>query len=128
MSLRMLSSLVVLLAATVLAASAQPPCKRSSKRDLLVLGFPYASDGMLPARVTYMPAPDYDVESQRSQIQGTVVLFVELDENGKLKSVRPITSSGHTLKEPEKCSAGEHCPLPPRLVRSAVESVRHWRV
>ena len=128
MCVRKLSRLFAFIVVSALAGFAQPPCLRSSKPDLEPIPRNAIGRGILPPRVVVKPEPEYDEESRKNQIQGTVILWVQLDASGKLKNVRPVESFGYSLKGSQDCSANDtkRCPLPAPLIREAVENVWHW--
>ena len=114
---------VVLVSASCFA---QPPCFRSSKPDFLGIPRWAWGTGKLPPRVTSRPDPEYDEESKKLNVQGTVLLSVELDDYGKIKGVTPLKSFGRSLSQPDKCPVREGCPLPEGMVRKAIENVKRW--
>jgi outer membrane biosynthesis protein TonB len=126
MNPRLCLNVALLICIAGAAANAQQQCIRSSKPDLLGLTGGRMTGGALPPRVIYMPEPEYDEASRKAVIQGSVVLWVELDGKGKVKKIRPTDSWGHSLLEPDKCSGNERCPMPPQLIHNAIENVRHW--
>jgi protein TonB len=71
---------------------------------------PIALSGELAVVCAERPSPHYPPISRRMNEEGTVVLRVELDENGRIGATRIHASSGH-----------------PRLDEAALAAVRNWR-
>lgn len=71
---------------------------------------PVSLGGELAAVCSLRTPPEYPFVSRRLGEQGTVVLQVELDEQGLVAAARVLSSSGHV-----------------RLDDAALAAVRHWR-
>lgn len=71
---------------------------------------PVALDEELSVICTSRPAPAYPTMSRRTAESGTVVVRVELDEQGQVSSAKVHNSSGF-----------------PRLDEAALAAVRHWQ-
>lgn len=65
--------------------------------------------GVTAPRVIYDPDPEYSEEARQSKYQGTVVLWIVIDADGRARDVRVQRSLGMGLDE------------------KAVEAVRKWR-
>jgi TonB family protein len=65
--------------------------------------------GITPPRVVFSPDPFYEEEARRVGYQGTVVLWIVLDERGKISDLRIARPLGMGLDE------------------RAIEAVRRWR-
>ena len=63
-----------------------------------------------PARYARCPAPPFPDEARKAKISGTVLLLVEVDENGRPASIAVRRSSGHEV-----------------LDAAALRAVRTWR-
>ena len=63
-----------------------------------------------PARYARCPAPPFPDEARKAKISGTVLLLVEVDENGRPSSIAVRRSSGHEV-----------------LDAAALRAVRTWR-
>jgi TonB family protein len=57
----------------------------------------------------YQPEPEYSQEARKAKLEGTVMLSLVVDENGKAQNIRVTKSLGHGLDE------------------KAVEAVKKWR-
>ena len=64
----------------------------------------------VPARYARCPAPVFPDEARKAKIVGTVLLFVEVDENGRPVKIAVRRSSGHEV-----------------LDAAALRAVRNWR-
>jgi protein TonB len=64
----------------------------------------------IPARYSRCPAPIFPAEARKSKISGTVLLLVEVDENGRPSQVTLRRSSGNEI-----------------LDNAALRAVRNWR-
>ena len=65
--------------------------------------------GISPPRTVYSPDPEYSDQARRSKFQGTVVLWLIVDPDGKPRDLRVMRSLGMGLDE------------------KAIEAVRTWR-
>jgi len=70
---------------------------------------PMQEDGVQPPRLVSRKEPNYDEESRRAHVQGTVVLYVIVDVTGRASEVVVFRS------------------LNPGLDANAVKAVRQWR-
>jgi TonB family protein len=67
------------------------------------------SDGASAPVLIYHPEPEYSEEARHAKLEGTVMLSLVVDENGKAQDIRVTKPLGHGLDE------------------KAVEAVKKWR-
>lgn len=68
-----------------------------------------AGGGVTSPRAIYDPDPDYSEEARKARYQGTVVLWVVIDQNGLPREIKVVRSLGMGLDE------------------KAIEAVKKWR-
>ena len=65
--------------------------------------------GVSPPRLTYKVEPEYSEEARKAKYQGTVVLAIQVWEDGRAHNIRVIRSLGLGLDE------------------QAIEAVQQWK-
>jgi TonB family protein len=85
------------------------PCSSKVKTDCQPLCSTAPEPCLKPPEVKSMREPEYTEEARREHYEGTVVLYVAIDENGKISNLRVARSLGLGLDE------------------QAIDAVKHWK-